>query len=51
MDAFAYDESQDAQNGTFARKYLPYLPYSISFTLSNEWEKVGGTHEIIFQRF
>lgn len=51
MDAFAYDESQVTQNGTFARKSLPYLPYSISFTLSNEWEKVGGTHELISQRF
>jgi hypothetical protein len=51
MDAFAYDESQVAQHGKFARKSLPYLLYLISFTLSNEWEKVGGTHEIIFQRF
>jgi hypothetical protein len=51
MDAFAYDESQVAQNGTFVRKSLPYLPYSVSFTLSNEWEKVGGTHELISQIF
>lgn len=51
MDAFAYDESQVTQNGTFARKYLPYLPYSISFTLSNVWEKVGDTHELISQIF
>jgi len=51
MDAFAYDESQVAHHGMFAQKSLPYLLYSISFTLSNGWEKVGDTHVLTFQRF
>lgn len=50
MDAFACDESRATQNGTFARKFLPCLLCLISSPLSNEWDKAGGTRELIFMK-